>query len=246
MTGGLSCWRLRIKSEVLLKMIKMIMIHRTLCMKMIRLNKVVETTGSGLDVWKTSVETSGLGDSIENISESLQVLVSTKPGPGKKRKAKETVPIKVVPKKKKTTTKPKVVETPVQEVPEPAHVNPDSVQSPVKDLLRSHGFSLDSIFKGVEDYASGMRAPPQHRIPVSTHSVADDASVYQESFGDMAFAIYAPNTWNALPQNISYHPQWLLSRKILRRTCSICATNNLSLCILPVNILSGYYIFFQG
>ena len=119
-----------------------------------------------------------MGESIKKISESLQLLAAPKPGPGKKRKVKETVPKKKVsPKKRKTTTKKKVVGTPVPKVPEPVQVNPDLIQSPVKDLLRSHGYSLDSIFAGVEDYASSMRPPPQHRIPVSSQSVSDTASL---------------------------------------------------------------------
>ena len=70
-------------------------------------------------------------------------------------------------------------------MPTPVQVHPDSIQSPVKDLLKSHGYSLDSIFKEVEDYASDIRAPPQHRIPVdprsvSGNSVSSKVSVYQE------------------------------------------------------------------
>ena len=47
-------------------------------------------TGSGLDQWKSTVESSiaGLGDSIKQISDSLQALVSATPGPGKKKEGK--------------------------------------------------------------------------------------------------------------------------------------------------------------
>ena len=86
----------------------------------------------------------------------------------------------MVPKKIKTMTKTKTKVAGTQAVPDSAQIDPDTIQSPVRDLLRSHGLSLDSIFKSrdVEDYASGIRDPPQHRIPVShTQSVADDASL---------------------------------------------------------------------
>ena len=61
-----------------------------------------------------------------------------------------------------------------------------NVQSPVKDLLKARGFSLDSIFKDVEDYASDVRAPPVDRIPraprsVSGDSVSSKVSILQES-----------------------------------------------------------------
>ena len=65
--------------------------------------------------------------------------------------------------------------SPVPKVPESVQVTPDSLKSPVKDLLKSHGFSLNSIFTGNTTYVSDMRPPPDCRIP-HTQSLADDSS----------------------------------------------------------------------
>ena len=53
-------------------------------------------------------------------------------------------------------------------------------------MLQAHGFSLDSIFKDVEEYASDIRAQPVDRIPRAPHSVSGDSvsskvSILQES-----------------------------------------------------------------
>ena len=83
-------------------------------------------------------------------------------------------------KKPRAATKKKVAET--QSVNPEKTVDPDTIQSPVRELLKSHGLSLDSIFKhsDVQDYVSQIRSPPPHRIP-RVQSVSDSALVYQES-----------------------------------------------------------------
>ena len=127
------------------------------------------------DQWKSAMETTiaGLGDSMKKITESLQSLSNTG-STGRKRKAK-TAPPKEPKKKKVTSKKTKGVDSTVPKVP--IDTEKDSqVQSPVKDLLRAHGFSLDSIFKDVEEYASDVRAPPVDKIP-KTHSSVGGESV---------------------------------------------------------------------
>ena len=54
--------------------------------------------------------------------------------------------------------------------PTPTDTTQTLVQSPIRDLFTAHGFSMDSIFKDVGDYASDARSPPIdkiHRVPSS-------------------------------------------------------------------------------
>ena len=125
--------------------------------------------------WKSTVESSiaGLGDSIKQISNSLQALVNSGSGTGKKRKTKST--LSKQPKKKRVTVKKnKVVQRQNEEVPIPTDIETDTnIQSPVKDLLKAHGFSLDSIFKDVEEY----EYTPVDRIPRAPCSVSGDSAL---------------------------------------------------------------------
>ena len=109
-------------------------------------------------------------------------LAKPSPGPGKKRKVKETLPKKKVSPKKKRKVASKEDLSPIPGVSEPSNTRLDSLQPEARDLLQAHGFSLGSIFDTqVQDFST--RPPPNTKIP-HTQSVAGDSTAPEEEWDD--------------------------------------------------------------